>query len=286
MKNNLEQRFLPDKIEQEKHMEELIRNLNALSSIDSFSTHEDEIRMNLKEILKKFEMKCEVDEKGNLWGEPEKGKQKNILVSAHMDKVGAGNPVTHVGNRLKGRLDNALGLSVIIELLKNGLRPSILFTVEEESDYEVVRGGLPAFEERELPDGFYHAGARFAAEKLTQQLEKPKLAIVVDVTRMGKVGDGPIIYTSSGYKKPGKQSYFSPKILKNIAKIINPLGIGANYQEGNPNDATELAGVPEMGTLAVEIPVINNHTANEEADLGDVEKTIKILTSILENFEF
>ncbi|MDD2757991.1 MAG: M20/M25/M40 family metallo-hydrolase [Patescibacteria group bacterium] len=286
MKNNLEQRLLSDKIEQEKHMEELIRNLDVLSSIDSFSTHEDEIRAYLKEILEKFEMKCEVDEKGNLWGESEKGKQKNILVSAHMDKVGAGNPVAHIGNRLKGRLDNALGLSIIIELLKNGLKPSVLFTVEEESDYEVVREGLPAFEERELPNGLYHAGARFAAEQLVKQLEKPSLAIVVDVTRMGKVGDGPIIYTSSGYKKPGTQSYFSPKILKKIAKIINPLGIGVSYQEGNPNDATEMASVPGMEILAVEIPVINNHTANEEADLGDVEKTIKILTSIIENFEF
>ena len=283
MKNNFESKMLSNKTEAEKNMENLVEDLGTLSSTESLSGQETKIRNHLKGILDSLGLKCLVDEKGNLWVKSEDKNQKNILLCAHMDKVGAGKKAILEGNRLRGRLDDALGLSVILQLIKQGFRPSILFTVEEESKIEIEKDGKTSLEARKLPDNIYNAGARYAAEKLTNQSDKPKLIIVVDVTKMGQVGNGPIVYTSSGLKRPGKQFPFPQKMLKNIAKIINPSKSGISYLEGNANDSIEFTFVPEIGVLAIEIPVENNHTNNEEANFDDVEKAMNVLRRIIEN---
>lgn len=271
------------KFEAEKNLEQLIKDLAELSSLDSFSGQEQNLRNRLRLILEGIGLDCFVDDKGNLWVESDNEEQKNILLSAHMDKVGQGNEVRVEGNRLTGRLDDALGLSIILSLIRQGLRPSVVFTVEEEAQIEVEKDGQRQLELRELPNGIYNAGARYVAEKLAEKNDKPKLVIVVDVTQMGKVGDGPIVYTSSGLKKPGKQFYFSPEMLKKVARVINPEKLGVSYLEGNANDSIEFTFVPGVGVLAVEVPVNNNHTSNEEADIKDVNKTVEILRKIITN---
>lgn len=283
MNEHLEKTLLPDKIEQEKNLEALIGDLRELSSLDSFSGEEAVIRSRLSNMLESFGMDCSADDKGNLWAKSKDEHQGRILLSAHMDKVGRGEKVVLEKDRLKGRLDDALGLSVILQLIRQGLRPSILFTVEEESAREVEQGGQTRLEARTLPDGIYNAGARYAAEKLAAEIDKPKLIIVVDVTQMGKVGDGPIVYTSSGLKKPGKQFYFPPAMLKKVAKIVHPKKPGISYAEGNANDSIEFTFVPDVGVLTVEIPVENNHTPHEEASTEDVKKTIEVLRDIVSN---
>lgn len=283
MKRDFEPKMLSDKTEAEKSREDLIDDLKTLSSIESLSRQEAEKRNRLMEILNGLGLECSIDEKGNLWAESEDKNQKNILLCAHLDQVGAGKEVALEGDRLKGRLDDALGLSIILQLIKQGLRPSVLFTVEEESEIEIEKDGKILLKRRELPDGIYNAGARYAAEKLANQKDKPKVVIVVDVTRMGRVGDGPIVYTSSGLKRPGKQFHFPPEMLKNIFEIISPAKPGVSYLEGNANDSIEFTFVPGMGVLAVEIPVENNHTDHEEANLNDVEKAIKVLRRIIED---
>lgn len=279
----MKEKITPSKVEAEKNLETLIEDLKELSSIDSLSGHETELRNRLKEILDGLDLKCSIDDKGNLWVESEDENQKDILLSAHMDKVGKGNKVILDGDRLKGRLDDTLGLSIILQLIRQGLKPSVLFTVEEESQIEVEKDGETHLEERRLPEGIYNAGARFAAEKLINQDKKPKLVIVVDVTQMGKVGNGPIVYTSSGLKKPGKQFYFPPELLKKVAKIINPDKPGVNYLEGNANDSIEFTFVPGIGVLAIEIPVENNHTNHEIASIDDVKKAVGVLSNIISN---
>ena len=128
-------------IEAEKKLETLIQDLKELSIIDSLSGHEAEIRSHLKETLEGLGLRCSIDGKGNLWVESEDDGQKDILLSAHMDKVGKGKEVVVDGERLRGRLDDTLGLSIILQLIRQGLRPSALFTVEEESQTEVERDG-------------------------------------------------------------------------------------------------------------------------------------------------
>ncbi|MBI4087629.1 MAG: M20/M25/M40 family metallo-hydrolase [Candidatus Liptonbacteria bacterium] len=283
MNEHLEKNLLSDKIEQEKNLEALIGDLREFSSLDSFSGEEMAIRGRLKSILESLGMDCSVDDKGNLWAKSRDENQRRVLVCAHMDKVGRGEKAVLEKDRLRGRLDDALGLSIILQLIRKGLRPSVLFTVEEESEREVEQGGQTHLEARTLPDGVYNAGARYAAEKLAAETDKPKLIIVVDVTRMGNVGDGPIVYTSSGLKKPGKQFYFPAAMLKKIAKIIHPKKPGVSYAEGNANDSIEFTFVPDVGVLAVEIPVENNHTPHEEASIEDVEKSIEVLRSIVSN---
>lgn len=270
-------------IEKEKKPETLIENLKKLSSIESLSGQEEEMRKYLKASLESFGMKCNVDGKGNLWGYSEDEVQNKILLCAHMDKVGPAKEASVDGTQLTGRLDNALGLSIILQLVSQGLRPSIVFTVEEESEIEVVKNGEIITEERELKDNLYNAGARFAAQELAIKKDKPKLVIVVDTTQMGKVDNGPIIYTSSGLKEPGKQFYFPAEKLKNVAKIINQGKPGISYLEGNDNDSIEFTFVPDLGVLAVEIPIENNHSSKEEASIEDIKKAGEILKKIIIN---
>jgi putative aminopeptidase FrvX len=281
----MNEKFIPyiPNIEKETRIETIIEDLKKISDMNSLSGQEKELSNHLKNVLEGLGMKCSFDAKGNLWAESEDPKQKEILLCAHMDKVGPGKELSIDGDKLTGRLDNAIGLSVILQLARKGFRPSILFTVEEESQIEIEESGITTLKDRDLPDGIYNAGARYAAQKLAERENKPKISIVVDTTQMGKLNKGPIIYTSSGLKEPGKQFYFPSENLKNIAKIINPEKPNISYLEGNANDAIEFTFVPNLGVLAIEIPIENNHSDKEVANINDIRKASEILEKIITN---
>ena len=107
--------------------------------------------------------------------------------------------------------------------------------------------------------------------------------VFLDVTTIGKPGDGPTIYTSSGLHTPGKQFYFKPEVMKEIAKIVNPEHIGVRFVEGNANDSIEFTFVPGIGVTAVEVPIENAHSNNETTKVEDIEKALKVIRVILEN---
>ena len=152
------------------------------------------MRNYLEDEAKRFGYKTKIDTVGNLWllsNAPE----GEILLCAHMDKVGEPKKMEEAGNKIMGRLDDALGVSIIMGSLETGLRPSVLFTVEEEI------GG---------------AGASYATKNIYDAKEKrPKLALIIDVSALEKHGVGPLVYTSSGGKP-------FPKLpLKTIDKIMH-----------------------------------------------------------------
>ena len=189
-------KLLADKTEGEKNVEFIIKDIEYLLSVESRSGQESGLRTVLAEKLEKLGCKTRIDEKGNLWVESHEKEEGNIILNAHMDRVGPGT-VRKEGDKIIGRLDDTLGISMILALLKEGYRPSMIFTVEEESVEEVVEDGEKKLKNRELPDGIYNAGARYAADKLWESPNKPKLLVTIDVTTIGKPGDGPTIYTSS-----------------------------------------------------------------------------------------
>ncbi len=274
-------RLLAEKTEGEKNIEFLVKDIEGLLSVESPSGQESGLRDALAEKLEKLGCETKVDEKGNLWVESREKAEGKILLNAHLDRVGSGT-IKREGNKIIGRLDDTLGISVILSLLKEGYRPSIVFTVEEESVEEVVEGGEKKLKNRKLPNGIYNAGARYAADKLWKSENKPKLVVTIDVTTIGRIGDGPIVYTSSGLHTPGKQFYFRPEIIKEIAKVINPEHIGVRYVEGNANDSIEFTFVPDLGVSTVEVPIENPHSNDETAQIGDIEKAMKIIRVILQ----
>lgn len=228
-----------------------------------------------------------IDNVGNLWGIPSDDKdntaQKEIMLCAHMDKVGEPKSAEVDNDKIVGRLDDALGISVILQVLKNGFKPSVLFTVEEEGGVEIIENGKSRTDWRIASSGEYNHGARSATQQLRSQETKPRLLAVIEVTKKSKPGEGPVIYTSSGSGTPGNQEYFDMNKIKKIAKIINKKEYGVTYTEGRPNDSMVFASVPDMGVIAIEMPVLNMHTAKEEANYTDVKKTIEIIQDILSN---
>ncbi len=268
-----------EEIRQEK-WESIREELIHLSSIDSFSTEEGKLREYLIERAVEMGIKTETDEKGNLWflsDQPE----GEIMLCAHMDKVGKGVEIEVEGDNVKGRLDDALGISVILSLFKDGLRPSALFTVEEESQQEKEgEDGQMKMLWRKMKGGIYNAGARQAADEIfLGQKSIPKLIIIVDVSKSDEKGGGPLVYTSSMHFR------FPNSSLKSIRKILADKGISAKYLDGQANDSIEFTFRPLKGVAAVEIHVDDMHTEHEVANVQDIVALHDALKEIIENHD-
>ncbi len=292
MFENQQKRIAENAEDTEKNIDLLISDLEGVLSIESPSGEESELKKFLGEKLKAFGYEPRLDEKGNLWVESNEKAEGKILLSAHLDRVGHGT-IKKEGETIIGRLDDALGISMILSLIREGFRPSIVFTVEEESQKEFVgEDGKTKLKWRKLSkdpliegQDLYSAGARGAVLDMWDREDKPKLVITVDLTSIGNPGSGPSIYTSSGTHAPLKQFYFKPEVLKDIGKGVNKEGIGVRWVEGNVNDSIEFTFVPGLGVTAIEVPISNMHTNNEIARISDIERALKTLRIILENAE-
>lgn len=260
--------------------------LGDLSETESLSGNENEIRTQIEEKLRQLGIETSVDEKGNLWVKSA-GPQGEFLLCAHMDKIGKGSRTRTEGSRITGRLDNALGISLILNLFREGYRPSALFTVEEESQREVINQeeGVELIS-RDLPGSIYNAGARHVADKMIDAMfersQIPKMVIVIDVSTIGKIDNGPLIYMS-GSSRTGGAFRFPSGPLKDTVKLLRRNDLQAHFIEGRANDAIEFSFVKGLGVLAIEIPIKNYHSPKEVASVSDIELSAKILRTILEN---
>ena len=234
--------------------------LTEVSGLDSLSGHgrETKVRNYLEDEAKRFGYKTKIDTVGNLWllsNAPE----GEILLCAHMDKVGEPKKMEEAGNKIMGRLDDALGVSIIMGSLETGLRPSVLFTVEEEI------GG---------------AGASYATKNIYDAKEKrPKLALIIDVSALEKHGVGPLVYTSSGGKP-------FPKLpLKTIDKIVSENGLRVKLIRGFVNDSIFFARLPDQGVATLQVHVENMHSPKEIALVDDIKEVALVLEILIKNHE-
>ena len=252
----------PEKIntkERVMNWERFREDLSLFSKTESLSGNEGQIRTVIENKLQELDIETSTDEKGNLW-------------------------VRSAGDKLVGRLDDALGINMILNLFKEGYKPSALFTVEEESQQEVVDSdGSIRLVNRKLPKNIYNAGARYAADKMIDgDTEKPKVVIVIDTTKLGRVGNGPLIYTSGSPTEKGAFRFPSGTV-KDMVKILREKNIEAHFIDGRANDAIEFSFVKDLGVLAIEIPINNYHSLQEETAISDIEMANRILKAILEN---
>ena len=276
----------PEKIntkERVMNWERFREDLSLFSKTESLSGNEGQIRTVIENKLQELDIETSTDEKGNLWVRSA-GEQGRFLLCVHMDKIGKGSPVRSEGDKLVGRLDDALGINMILNLFKEGYKPSALFTVEEESQQEVVDSdGSIRLVNRKLPKNIYNAGARYAADKMIDgDTEKPKVVIVIDTTKLGRVGNGPLIYTSGSPTEKGAFRFPSGTV-KDMVKILREKNIEAHFIDGRANDAIEFSFVKDLGVLAIEIPINNYHSLQEETAISDIEMANRILKAILEN---
>ncbi|MFA5871533.1 MAG: hypothetical protein WC858_02315 [Parcubacteria group bacterium] len=259
-------------------MAPVLENIAAVSNIDSLSTKEGNLRSYLLDQLRQFGVEGRVDAKGNVWVES-KAPEGEILLCAHMDKIGPGNKAIIEKGELQGRLDDSAGIGIILGMIKAGYRPSMLFTVEEEYEHEVADAeGKSRIKSRELPDGIYSAGARFAADEIREgKAKKPKLIINIDVSARDNIGNGPLVYVSS------RNFRFPSGPAKDVLKLLQENNLQAQFIDGAANDSIEFSFLEKQGVLCVEIPIKNYHSANETADLGDIKEAVEIIKTILQN---
>jgi hypothetical protein len=197
-------------------LERIKQNLEVVSDIESLSGEEDKIRQYLQSKALEFGIETDIDRAGNVWFLSD-SPEGEVLLNAHMDKVGGTSRAIESNGKINGRLDNSLGISVILGLLQEEIRPSVVFTVEEESEREKIsESGERSFVKRDLREGKYNFGARTAAEEIYEgKYKKPKLAITVDVSAAGMLGNGPLVYMSSSvFRFPNEGVKFPNWYLK------------------------------------------------------------------------
>ncbi len=255
----------------------ILSTTDYVSRIESFSGMECYLRMYLKKRLEDFDYNPFIDGMGNLWALSD-GIGGNVLLCAHMDKVGFGHGVSVEDGNIVGRLDDALGIGLIITLIESGLHPSVLFTVEEESWVEDGKTGWY----RNLPGGIHSAGARYAVEQMWQErIKKPRLIIVVDVSQSLKPGEGTFIYKSS-FK-------FACPVgtLNDAEKILKENHIDTPFIHGGGTDLIEFTffAAEGVGCIGIGIPILNMHSSNEKADVDDVIRAFNILNILVGNVD-
>lgn len=256
----------------------VLEELQWLSRIESPSKFEGGIRNYLKKKLEGYDIATEVDDKGNLWGHSN-APEGEVLLSAHMDKIGRGSSLQMEGNKVIGRLDDALGLSVIMGIFRQGLRPSVLFTVEEESTRQVMKNdGTAKYSTRSLAGGIHNAGARRAAERLyAQEVEKPKLIIFLDTSANSIIGKGALV------AKTSFDFMFPVETAKDIFKILKGEGISVRYWDANATDAIEGTFLKNQPMTLIEVPAEHYHTDHETADARDIADAFAVVEALIHN---
>lgn len=250
---------LPEQ-EQLEQWEKIKKHLKELSAMESLSGYEYELRQYLREFAEKLGIKTSIDLGNNLWLHS-KAPEKNVMLCAHMDKVGIANEVTVKNGKAIGRLDDAFGMSLILGLLESGQRPTVLFTVEEERHISL-----------------YEAGAESATGDMIDGLApRPDLALILDVSMLGRGGDGPIIYTSSAGRK------FPLKPLEQINELLDKNKMRALFTPGKSNDSSWFTDVKGVGVATLQVHVDAMHTENEVADVNDIMEAANVLKMIVDN---
>lgn len=245
------------KIESESELEtKIFRDLNFLSGMESLPGKEELVREFLIKEAEKLNIESEVDQIGNLYFKSDK-KEGSLMLCAHMDKIGEAKKAVLSGGDVCGRLDDALGISMILNALKKGFRPSVLFTVQEE------------------PGGY---GSRYAGERIyRQEVLKPQMILVLDVSALLKQGDGPIVYTESGGVR------FPSKVIDLLKEIFADQNQRANFIRGFPNDSAVLGRLPNQNIATLQVHVDNMHTQMEIAKISDIEEAMNALEIIIKN---
>lgn len=237
---------------------EFLPSLKIISGLESMSGEEHLVREFLIEKAKEMNIENETDAIGNLYFKSDQ-PESNIMLCAHMDKVGEAKEAVLKDDTITGRLDDALGINIILGMIKKGFRPSVLFTVQEENWFK---------------------GSQYATKQiLSGKFKKPSMILVLEVSALLKQKDGPIIYVSSG------EVNFPPKGIKLLDEIVRENKQRANFIKGWGNDSSVLAELPNQNIATLQVHVDDMHSPEETAAISDVKETADLLEVVLRNHQ-
>jgi len=196
---------------------------------------------------------------GNLWVKTKEDVSENIkpgmlvCFDSEFKETKSGIVITN-------SLDNCLGITTAIEVIKKAKNICFVGTVQEEMS---------------------SLGAMYAAQKL--DFEK---VIVLDATYAGKgnsakLGHGPTICLKDDY-------WGNKQMIEGLINVAEKLKV--DYQvEVLENGGSDIKGIVfgSAGTkfVFIGIPVEGMHTPYEKADLQDVEKAAFLLTEFVKNHD-
>ncbi|MFQ6121032.1 MAG: hypothetical protein ACE5KE_14250, partial [Methanosarcinales archaeon] len=185
------------------------RIIKDLALLESPTKNEEKLRDYIRNYLKDFisENSIEIDTAGNLWV-----NRGDIYLCAHMDKLGDPGEWREDESQIQGRLDDAVGVGLALELLKANNSLSVIFTVAEE-----------------FKDGTYGWGAQMAIQAMMKK--NPRLIIVIDTSPRCEMGKGPIIYTSS------EDVQFDEKLITRAKETASKSHIPYQVSAGRGNDS-------------------------------------------------
>lgn len=229
----------------------LFETIKDVALLSSPTGEEKLVQDYVTKFVSSFFRKVEIDNAGNIW--VNRGK---IYLCAHMDKKGEPGQWREESNTIQGRLDDAVGVGVVLNLLKENESLSALFTVAEESR-----------------DGDSSWGAQQALENMKKMA--PHLIVVVDTSPRCEMNKGPILYTSSSDVR------FDDVLIQKVVHIAHKESIPLQLSEGRSNDS-RIFGVAGLPTFALEPHINNYHSPDEISSKSDIINLCELIRKIIE----
>lgn len=228
-------------------MQKIFEFIEAVANLSSIYPNEKLVREFIVKQLTLMKRKYKIDKEGNLYLLP-KTNSKSLL-SAHMDKQ-AEPYYEDLGETIQGKLDDAIGIGIILALTKTYDFYAFL-SIEEEKG---LQGSIYALNNGLIP--------------------KVENAIIIDTSPFGELGNGPIFYTSFANRNP------SDDFLNIIFNLAESMKLNLQPMDGWINDGINIIrAIPD--TIALEPHIDNYHTSEEISAKKDIMDTCRIIEQFL-----
>jgi putative aminopeptidase FrvX len=174
-------------------------------------------------------------------------------------------PFTETNELVKGKLDDSIGLSLILDLLektKDMQTPSLLalLTVGEEV------GML---------------GAEYASEEVFGGKYNKSKMIVLDTTSIKPGKGGIVLYKECAIrKKSWKAGYIGlmkEPLVQELENFAEQYNFPLSTHSAHTNDSTVFASMTDIPTVALEVPILNIHSTEETASKDSIENMREFL---------
>jgi hypothetical protein len=207
-----------------------------------------------------------------------------VYLSAHLDKINhfGENPpdqlhITRKEGKLKGLLDDSVGIAVALLLLAEQKSPGLgvlLSEMEEGTGLkkhpELLRNGGKGID--------HGQGAKRLSQFLVKKIAAPQLIITIDVTPKFKGSPGTALYSKHWeFHKSEPEQAYQLKTAR-IASLISNIAPECQHLNNTNDYLTYGEHLQAYGTqsIALEPSIFPYHQADEEVFISDVMEILRI----------
>lgn len=279
-------------------MQTLLKIIQEISIVPSFSSYEDRIHELLFRLLEPVPG-CEISmvpDHNVVVRVPGNGDGPLVALSAHLDKINhfgqeypENLPFRHEEDRLTGQLDDSVGLGLCIRLAQlassHRFPPLLLLFSEMEESFGLKNHPHLLKNEGE---GLTHGmGAVRIARYLRQSGIIPEAVITLDTTPLFKGKPGAALYSGhwefTGQEPSPKERENTERVKKEFVELDPDLLLSNNTNDylhyGAELNRDRNAGV---ASIALEPAIFPYHQKNESVFIADIERVYKLMIHWLE----